>query len=266
MRQPCSLSATGSVTILGTRYVFGLTRATATLTTGTRTLTLHFPAAEQKRFRQLLKAGQRARAVITRESHRQGGAAPVDAHRVRCDADGVAARVDQLGKEADSVRTDCCSARVGRGLVLALAGCGGGSSDSGSAAAGTVGPNTTDTLPTNDATTTSADEAIGQGVDQTCEDLAALQTLLTEVDIAHGGDSVDDIEELAEKASEFASKAPAVLQSDLTSIADGYRSYIQALSEANLEPGPDALLVPEVADSFSSVTESDIESFYSQNC
>jgi hypothetical protein len=151
------------------------------------------------------------------------------------------------------------------GLVLAFAGCGGGSSDSGSAAADSV-TNTTDTLPTNDATTTSADEAIGQGVDQTCEDLAALQTLLTEVDIAHGGDSVDDIEELAEKASELASKAPAVLQSDLTSIADGYRRYLDVLSENNLEPGPDALLVPEVADTFSGVTQSDLESFFSQNC
>jgi sugar lactone lactonase YvrE len=63
--KPCSLSATGSVTILGTRYVFVLTRATAKLAVGTRTLTLRFPAAEQKRFRRLLKPGQRARATIT---------------------------------------------------------------------------------------------------------------------------------------------------------------------------------------------------------
>jgi hypothetical protein len=151
------------------------------------------------------------------------------------------------------------------GLVSALAGCGGGSSDSGSGASESI-TNTTDTLPTDDATTTGVDEAIGQGVDQTCEDLAALQTLLQEVDIAHGGDSVDDIEELAEMASELASKAPAVLRADLTSIADGYRRYLDVLSENNLEPGPDALLVPEVADTFSSVTESDIEGFYSQNC
>ena len=130
----------------------------------------------------------------------------------------------------------------------------------------TPSPNTTDALPTNDATTTSADEAIGQGVEQTCEDLAALQTLLQEVNIAQGGDSVDDIEELAEKASELASKAPAVLRSDLTSIADGYRQYLDVLSENDLEPGPDALLVPEVAGAFGGVTESEIEGFFSQNC
>ena len=63
--KPCSVSATGSVTILGTRYVFVLTRASAKLATGTRTLTLRFRAAEQTRFRRLLKPGQQARAVIT---------------------------------------------------------------------------------------------------------------------------------------------------------------------------------------------------------
>jgi trimeric autotransporter adhesin len=61
----CSLVATGSVRILGTRYVFRLTRATASLAPGKRTITLPFPAAEQKRFRQLLRGGQKARAVIT---------------------------------------------------------------------------------------------------------------------------------------------------------------------------------------------------------
>ena len=66
--RPCSLSATGSVTILGTRYVFGLTRATARLAAaGRRTLTLRLPVAEQKRFRRLFQPGQQtrdARAVI----------------------------------------------------------------------------------------------------------------------------------------------------------------------------------------------------------
>jgi hypothetical protein len=62
---PCALSATGTVTILGTRYTFALTRATARLNDGMRTLTLRFPTAAQKRFRHLLKAGQRARATIT---------------------------------------------------------------------------------------------------------------------------------------------------------------------------------------------------------
>ena len=61
---PCSLSATGSVTILGTRYIFALTRATATLAAGRKPLKLRFPAAQQKRFRQLWKPGKQARAVI----------------------------------------------------------------------------------------------------------------------------------------------------------------------------------------------------------
>jgi hypothetical protein len=63
--KPCSLAATGSLTILGTTYTFILSRAVAKLAAGTRTLTLHCPAAEQKRFRKLLKQGQHARAVIT---------------------------------------------------------------------------------------------------------------------------------------------------------------------------------------------------------
>ena len=63
---PCSLIATGSVTILGTQNLFGLARATANLAAaGPRTLTLRFSPAAQKRFRLVLKPGQRARAVIT---------------------------------------------------------------------------------------------------------------------------------------------------------------------------------------------------------
>ena len=74
------------------------------------------------------------------------------------------------------------------GLVAALAGCGGGSSDSGSAASESI-TNTTDTLPTNDATTTEAESSVGQGVDKTCEDLIGFLTLAKDVDIARGGKS-----------------------------------------------------------------------------
>lgn len=63
--KPCSLAATGSVTISGTQHVFGLLRATAKLAAGTRTLVLRCPAAQLTRFRKLLKPGQHARAVIT---------------------------------------------------------------------------------------------------------------------------------------------------------------------------------------------------------
>ena len=63
---PCSLSATGSVTILGTRYVFVLTRASAKLAAaGSRTLTLRLPATALKRFRLLWKPGLKARVTIT---------------------------------------------------------------------------------------------------------------------------------------------------------------------------------------------------------
>jgi hypothetical protein len=61
----CSLSATGTVTIIGTKYVFALARASAKLAAGTRKLILHCSAAERKRLRHLLKPGQRARAVIS---------------------------------------------------------------------------------------------------------------------------------------------------------------------------------------------------------
>ena len=54
----CSLAATGSVSIVGTRSVFGLTPARANLAAaGTARLTLRFTAAAQKRFRRLLKRG-----------------------------------------------------------------------------------------------------------------------------------------------------------------------------------------------------------------
>ena len=72
----CSLLATGSVTILGTKHVFGLTRATASLAVGKRTLKLTLPAAAQNRLRQLFEPGQRAQAVITvRATASTGGTA-----------------------------------------------------------------------------------------------------------------------------------------------------------------------------------------------
>jgi sugar lactone lactonase YvrE len=81
--KPCSLAATGSVTILGTKYVFGLTRASAKLAPGTRTLTLHCSAAERKRFRKLLKPGQHARAVITVKAKDKAGNTSTSKRTVR---------------------------------------------------------------------------------------------------------------------------------------------------------------------------------------
>lgn len=126
--------------------------------------------------------------------------------------------------------------------------------------------NTTDVFPTNDATTTESTDAIGQGVEETCKDFLAFFAFSKDADLPRGGNSVDDLETAAAAASELADKAPAVLRSDLTSIADANRRYIDVLSELNLEPGPDALLVPEVEDALSGQTTSDIEEFLSQNC
>jgi len=126
--------------------------------------------------------------------------------------------------------------------------------------------NTTDVLPTNDATTTEAGGAIGQGVDQTCEDLVAFFALAKEVDIARGGNSVDDVEKLAVAASELASKAPEEPETgdflvdagepreSLESIAEAYGSYASLLSELDLEPGPDALLEPRIAGALSDLS------------
>jgi sugar lactone lactonase YvrE len=71
---PCSLSATGAVTILGTKYLFVLTRTTLTLGSGTRTLTLRFSAVEQRRYRKALKSGQKSRATITVKCTTKAGA------------------------------------------------------------------------------------------------------------------------------------------------------------------------------------------------
>ncbi len=71
--RPCSLAATGSVTILGTKHVFRLSRATAKLAAGKRTLRLQCSAAEQQRFRKLLENGQQARAVITVQAKDKAG-------------------------------------------------------------------------------------------------------------------------------------------------------------------------------------------------
>jgi sugar lactone lactonase YvrE len=71
----CSVVATGSVRITGTRYVFALTRARATFAKARSTqLKLDFPAAAEKRFSLLLKPGQRATALVTvRATDASGG-------------------------------------------------------------------------------------------------------------------------------------------------------------------------------------------------
>ena len=71
---PCALAASGSVTIVGTRNVFGLTRASASLAAaGSTKLTLRFSAAAQRQFRLLLKPGQRAQAkIIVRATDKAG--------------------------------------------------------------------------------------------------------------------------------------------------------------------------------------------------
>ncbi len=105
--KPCALVASGSVTILGTRDVFGLTRASASLVAaGSTKLTLRFSTAEQRRFSRLLKPGQAARATITVRATDRAGR-PTTATRivaVRSSTSGGSATrelrtfVDRIGK------------------------------------------------------------------------------------------------------------------------------------------------------------------------
>ncbi len=63
--EPCTLAATGSVAILGTRSVFGLKRATGNLNApGSSSLELGFGTAAQRRFRRLWAPGTKAEATI----------------------------------------------------------------------------------------------------------------------------------------------------------------------------------------------------------
>ena len=99
--------------------------------------------------------------------------------------------------------------------------------------------------------------AIGVGVDQTCKNLVGFFALAKDVDIARGGNSVSDVEKVAAAASELAGNAPAEPSSSfmtgepresLETFAKAYRTYLDVLSEGDLEPGPDALLEPRIAD------------------
>ncbi len=98
---------------------------------------------------------------------------------------------------------------------------------------------------------------------ETCEDLVDFFTLARDADIANGGDSVDDLEELAAAASALASKAPAEPgdsfaadgepRDSLEGIAEGFETYVSLLSELGLEPGLEALQEPSIADAISDV-------------
>jgi hypothetical protein len=114
--------------------------------------------------------------------------------------------------------------------------------------------NTTDVY--GDTTDTPA--VVGQGVDQTCEDLVGFFALAKDADLARGGSSVSDVERVAEEATDLASRAPAESTSyyavrigeprvSLTGIGEAYWSYVALLSELGLEPGPDAMLEPSTS-------------------
>jgi hypothetical protein len=114
------------------------------------------------------------------------------------------------------------------------------------------------TSPASSGSTTGTTAVVGQGVDQTCDDFVELTSLAKDVDIAHGGRSVSDIENLAAAASDLASKAPAepsgagaLLEGEprqtLTRVADAYAGYVSLLAEKNLEPGSEAMVDPDVA-------------------
>ena len=98
---------------------------------------------------------------------------------------------------------------------------------------------------------TDASVDVGQGVDQTCEDLLAFFVLAKDTDIARGGDSVGDVEQVQAAVSDLASKAPSDSRGEprdsLQAIANAYATYLSVLSAQGLEPGPDALLEPTVA-------------------
>ena len=101
--------------------------------------------------------------------------------------------------------------------------------------------------------TTGATGVIGQGVDQTCEEIVVFFALAKEVDIARGGNSVDGVEQLAAAASDLASNAPAEPEGgeprdSFQDIAFAYGTYANLLSELDVDPGPDALLEPRIAD------------------
>jgi len=142
---------------------------------------------------------------------------------------------------------------------------------------------TTDTTETDlygdETDTTDTTGSIGQGVDETCKDIVAFEALAKEVDIVRGGNSTDDVEEIAAMASELASSAPAEAEAGLTygsgeprdglqGMAEALGSYASLLSELGLEAGPDALLEPRIAEALSSLAfdESDVLQWFLVRC
>jgi hypothetical protein len=113
----------------------------------------------------------------------------------------------------------------------------------------------TDAVGSTDATkTTGTTGTVGQGVEQTCEDIVELLTRFEEP-----ADSIEDVQAAAAAFSELADKAPAETEESfplgageprdsLQGMADGYAKAASLFSELGLEPGPEALQEPRIAD------------------
>jgi hypothetical protein len=123
-----------------------------------------------------------------------------------------------------------------------------------------------------DETTTETSAVGGEGVDETCEDLLAFAVLAKDRGMSSETASVDDVEDVAAAVSELASRASAEPEEagfllageprdSLEGLAEALESYLGVLSELGLEPGPDALVEPRVADAAERVRDNDSSLF-----
>jgi hypothetical protein len=175
------------------------------------------------------------------------------------------ARQSRVSKQMPFITTHERNVMIKRPLIglailiataaVVLTGC--GSSGSQTSSLDTTSANATATIAAAADTGAGASTSdLGQGVEQTCQDLVGFFTLAKDADLAHGGQSVSDIEQAVAAASALASQAPAEPSTSfmsgepresLQSIANSYQTYLDALPTSGLEPGPDALLDPSIA-------------------
>lgn len=137
-------------------------------------------------------------------------------------------------------------------LVLVLAGCGGGGSDTGAVSTVTVTttePASTDTTST-DSLYGSADSTDTTGTTDTTAsqqiDCAALEEVVTDIQLSAATDSAPEYIRDRDFLDSYAGRAPAAIADSVDQLRDFFDEFASAAQAAGLEPG--ATPLPDQAD------------------
>jgi hypothetical protein len=158
-------------------------------------------------------------------------------------------------------------------LLLAAAGCGGGSTSSAGDTTATIeSADTTEATDTSSGTDTSSTDESLEG----CTELADLSAKFTQaLGAATTGSGMPDLEKTAKVYEDFVDQVPEEIRDAFRTIADAFSTYADALKDVDITPGqvPDAETLAKLAEAAKgfdntklTAATAEIEAWVKKNC